>query len=153
MSNCFDIWWLCVYVELTLIHFIYFKRDADTNLWQVKCKKKKPCMFVLRNLWNLDTKKFSWEVENLYMHVDIAWIACICICICRCIDPHMPSMRKSTEHPPCRGEIIANSKGPGKSVWRPQVPKGKNDLRPHFRRMHRLGTFEKFTVGKNILKN
>lgn len=122
MSNCFDIWWLCVCVELTLIHFIYFKRDADTNLLQIKCRKKTPCMFVLRNLWNLDTKKLSWEVENLCMHVDIAWIACICICNCRCTDTHMPKLRKSAQHHPCRGEITANSKGTGKSVWRPQVP-------------------------------
>lgn len=58
MGNCCDIWWLCVYVELTLIHFIYFERDADTNQLQIKYKKinclhvciKKPLEFRYKEI-------------------------------------------------------------------------------------------------------
>lgn len=72
-----------------------------------------------------------------------------------CIDTHMPNLQagEKAHSTIYAGErLYANRKGIGMIIWRPWVQTGINNLSPNFRSMHYLGTFEKITVGKNILK-
>lgn len=69
MCDCFDIWWLSACVELTLIHFIYFKRDANRSLPQMNFLKEIACMFVVRNLWNSNWTEFKGIVLKKVLFV------------------------------------------------------------------------------------